>query len=169
MIDWDARLSQVARQQAKALRVDLPEPAADDLHRRLQERTNLKLRMTLALFHAQAREGVAKALRKALAAGSLLVEEKTRLGPEAFAALVKGANITPGTAANYMRAAERAPDLAARCRLRRTRHRCPGNDGTARFLHGDSDRPAVLPDAALPMLVDLCFGDHEEASDVAGR
>ena len=167
VIDWDARLAQVD-QQAKSLGVDLPEPAADYLRRRLQERVSLESQMTLALFHAQAREGVAKALQKALAAGSLLVAARGSMSPEAFAAFVKAAHITRGTAAKYMGAAERAPQLAAQCCFHARRHRLD-NDETARFLHGNSDRLAILPDAALPMLVELCFGDDEDANDVASR
>ncbi len=177
-IDWDARLAQVAR-QAKALGADLPEPAADDLHRRLQERTNLELQMRLGLLHAQAREAVAKAMRRALAAGSLLAGARGCLSPEAFATLVKAANITPGTAANYVRGAECAPQLAAHCHRkcfgRRRRlwrgvsYRAECSE-MARLFDGGVDALMTLADDALGRIMELIENDAEKgAGDVAGR
>ena len=147
MIDWDARLLQIAQENP-----DTPGRAGELLHDRLARQAAHAFTRDIHLAHARAREAVVTGTRMALRCGGLLL--KVPAGE--VAALMRGAGITPHAGEDYMRIASEFADLARICTRRN------GRISEAHALHllrGEQSDGAATPVSDLLRLVALLLNE----------
>ena len=112
MINWDARLLQIAEEHP-----DAPGRAGELLRARLARQATHGLTHDLHLAHARAREAVVTGTRLSLRCGALLL--KAPAGE--VATLLRVAGITPQAGEHYMQLASEFAELRKTCERRNGR------------------------------------------------